>query len=83
LSPGTLAIDWMEWNLVVLEVKVHKELWYLRRRINEQKIKPRSFKRADTSFLIMYKNLLKAQNTSSPQMNKSISPYMQFYKPVS
>jgi hypothetical protein len=49
LDPGTLARDWKEWKWVVLEVKIHKGLWYLRRRRNiEHKISPRSLKRTDT-----------------------------------
>jgi len=40
LVPRTLARDWKEWKRAVLEAKVHKGLWYLRRRRrNNERIK--------------------------------------------
>jgi len=39
LVPRTLARDWKEWNRAVLEGKAHKELWYWRRRRNNEHIK--------------------------------------------
>jgi hypothetical protein len=34
-----VARDWKEWKRAVLEAKVHKGLWYLRRRRNNKHIK--------------------------------------------
>jgi hypothetical protein len=39
LVPRILARDWKEWKRAVLEAKVHKGLWYLRRSRNNERIK--------------------------------------------
>jgi len=38
LVPRKLAGDWKEWKRAVLDVKIDKGLWYLRRRRNNKHI---------------------------------------------